>query len=280
MTISLPAKWIKQFDLEAGDEVEVEEKGTTLVVLPAGQHSISKAAINVQGMGTLLPRVLGVLHKKGYDELELHTEGPNQLEVIQKTVNNVLSGYEVDNAGKNFCHIRNIANLDPEFEPLLRRVFLLLKTAGQESHEEINKGDFEALKSQIATEEMNNRFTSICRRIINKQGGSTFMYCLIEQLEKIADEYRDLLKYIVEKKKFPKEELKLYKETNDAVALMYDCYYTYDNKKAIQLNEERKRLTAEINKKFEKENGKILHHLQNIIDFSGNCLSFILGLRL
>ena len=280
MTISLPAKWIKTFNLKAGDEVEVDEKGTTLVVLPTGQQSISKAVVNVQGMGTLLPRVLGVLHKRGYDEIELHTEGGNQLEVIQRTVNNVLAGYEVDNAGKNFCHIRNIANLDPEFEPLLRRVFLLLKTSGQESYEEICKKDFEALKSQIATEEMNNRFTTICRRIINKQGGNTFMYCLIEQLEKIADEYRDLLKYVMEGKKFPKEELNLYKDANNAVALMYDCFYTYDNKKAIQLNEERRRLTAEINKKFAKGDGKILHHIQNIVDFSGNCLSFILGLRL
>jgi len=72
----------------------------------------------------------------------------------------------------------------------------------------------------------------------------------------------------------------LYKDANNAVALMYDCFYTYDNKKAIQLNEERRRLTAEINKKFAKGDGKILHHIQNIVDFSGNCLSFILGLRL
>ncbi|MBI4146846.1 hypothetical protein HY489_05935 [Candidatus Woesearchaeota archaeon] len=281
MTISLPARWVKTFGLKAGDEVDMLEQNPGVLIMPPGQRAVARASLNAKGMGRLLVRALSALYRKGYDEVDVVIENADQLQLVQETINRGLVGFEIDQVGKTSCHIKNISgSLDPEFDPLLRRVFFLLNTMGQESVEVIQSKKFDDLNSVIAAEEMNNRFTTICRRIINRQGGNPFLYCLVEQLEKIADEYRDVLLYVKSTKKFSKEDFALYTQATELVKLLSDCFYAFENQKAIRVNEERVRLTKDINARFDKGNGKILHHVQNLVDFSGNALSMMLALRL
>ena len=76
-------------------------------------------------------------------------------------------------------------------------------------------------------------------------------------------------------------EMKLFNEINSNFVRMYESFYKFEKDKAIKINTERKKLDEEINKLFEKKsNAKILHHYLNIIHATGNCLSFILGIKL
>lgn len=288
LTISLPSKWLKTFGLKAGDDIEVEEKGTNLVIKTEKGVTIEKTQVDVQNYGSrLLEKVLVYLYRKGYDEIEFILENPEQVAQIQDIIALGLLGYEVVSHGQRSCVVKNISGaIEGEFDQMLRRTFLLLKSMAYDGMVAIKTKKPEALQNLILSEKINNRLTTIARRVINKKGfdkDSTFLYSLINYLEKMADDYRDMYKYIKEKKpKLTAQELKLMEAVNENFNRMYENYYKFDKSTAIKIQDEYKKLTAELEKEFEnkKANTKIIHHLLGILDKTVNCTYFTFALKL
>ena len=80
-------------------------------------------------------------------------------------------------------------------------------------------------------------------RVLNKNGykefnKTTFLYCLIWQLEKIADEYKYLCNYLIEnqKVKLQKEIVNLYEEVNTLFANFYNLFYDYSKDKLMNFS--------------------------------------------
>ena len=288
LTISLPSKWLKTFGLKAGDEVEIGEKGAELILKTEKGVTIEKTEVNVQDFGEkLIVRMLANLYRKGYDEIEIQLETAAQLEQIQAAIQRSLLGFEIVRHGQRSCTIKNISGpMEGEFDSMLRRVFLLLKSMAFDGLTAIKTKNTESLKNLILNEKINNRLTTICRRIINKKGfekNSTFIYGFVNYLEKIADEYRDLYKYILDKKpKITTTELKLMEAANENLNRLYENYYKFERQKVMKIFGEVKRIRTELNKELEnkKANAKIVHHLYAITDLTENCLSLTFGLKL
>jgi len=288
LTISLPSKWLKTFALKAGDEVDIEEKGAELILKTEKGVTIEKTEVDVKEFGTqLLEKVLANLYKKGYDEIELVFETPEQLAETQKVIQLSLLGFEIVSHGQRSCIVKNVSGpIEGEFDNMLRRVFLLLKSMAFDGMTAIKTKNKESLNNLLLSEKINNRLTTICRRIINKKGfekDSTFLYSFVNYLEKIADEYRDLYKYILDKKlKLTPADLKMMQQVNDNLNRLYENYYKFDKATAARINTEAKKIKSEINKEFEnkKSNAKIMHHLYAITEMTGNCLSLTFALRL
>lgn len=288
LTISLPSKWLKTFGLKAGDEVDVNEKGSDLIIKTEQGVTIEKTQIDMKDFGSrLLNKVMANLYKKGYDEIELVLENSEQLEQIQKIIQTSLLGFEIVSHGQRSCVVKNISGpIEGEFDQMLRRIFLLLKSMAFDGLTAIKTKNIESLNSSLMSEKINNRLTTICRRMINKKGfekDSTFLYTFVNQIEKIADEYRDMYAYILEKKAKPTaEELKLMEAINENLNRLYENYYKFEKTATIKIGDENKRITAELNNQFEskKANAKIVHHLYSITGMLSNCLSLTLALRL
>ena len=133
------------------------------------------------------------------------------------------------------------------------------------------------MKNIIYLEEANNRFTTTCRRLLNKEGYKEFsktgpMYYIIEELENLADEYKFLYNYLYEKRdkniKLSKRILGLYEEINKLLKTFYEHFYKFNKEKLVLIGKKRKKLVNELYNILDKASGAdvvVAHHLLVIL---------------
>lgn len=291
IVVSLPSGWVKRYNLKKGEEIDLTEEGDTVLIKTVkGIKPEGRPKIDISGTGALSLRILAGLYKSGYDEFELVFDDPKILKKVEKDLKEFLIGLEIVSQSKQGCIIKILAQeMDTEFDNVLRKIFLSLISFSNESLESYKKGDFKALQEILEYEKTNNKLTTFCRRILNKKSYTktlklTYLYCLVEELEKIADEYRYICEYLMKKEpKSSKDILEIYQKTNNFFNEFYELFYKYDQAKIINLYNLKKEVITEIDLQFDKKNGsyhKILHHLANIVQLTGNCLTFKLCLEL
>lgn len=291
MVVSLPSAWVKKYNLKKGEEIDLQEEGNTVLVRTVKSvKPEGRPRIDISSTGSLLLRILAGLYKSGYDEFELVFDDPQVLKKVEKDLKEFLIGLEIVSQGKQSCIVKVLTQeVDTEFDNVLRKIFLSLISFSNESLECYKKNDFNALQEVLEYEKTNNKLTTFCRRILNKKGYTktlkiTYIYCLIEELEKLADEYKYICEYLIKKKKkSSKDILMIYQKTNSFFNDFYELFYKYDQNKIINLYNMKKELISEIDTQLDKKTecySKILHHLANIVQLTGNCLTFKLCLEL
>jgi len=248
--ISLPRKWCIANSVKKGDEIEVEEQGSKIIVSCKSEHKLEHLDIHIRDYGILAPRLIYSLYKKGIDEIKIHFDSPEDLEFVQKALHEETTvGYELVEQDSKSCLIKNISSNIMGFDNMLRRTFLLLITLADESAKHLKGKQFEQMKGLVNLEQSNNKFTTLCRRYLNKYGGvSTHkigpLYAIIEELEKIADEYKYLCKVISSKKEAEiKVSANIVAQYQTLVQVLHDFYesfYKFDPKKLVHIGEVRK----------------------------------------
>lgn len=236
--VSIPAKWIRKYDIKKGDEVDITEQGNSIVITTNQELLRSeKAKVDITNLDKLTGRVLAALYKSGYDEIEVTFSNTKELENAQNFVRESFIGFEITEQRKNSIVIKKISEIEiEEFDTILRRVFLVLLSVADESYQASAKQDKEWLKQLVLRDKDINKLTDFCRRIINKKGYAKFkrnppLYFIVEQIEKIGDLYRELCKTAANNKKKPgKELLALHKTSNDFLRKFYHFYYNFDLK--------------------------------------------------
>ena len=125
--ISLPSKWIQKYGVKKGDELELEEKENGLFIATKNFPSIKKAVLDARALNPRTLRwALSGLHKSGYDEIEVLYEKKETLNVVQNLLRNIFVGFAVmDQNSKKFLLKSISADVEREFDPVLRRAFLI-----------------------------------------------------------------------------------------------------------------------------------------------------------
>ncbi len=102
-TISLPKKWVEEFDLDSGDEMVVEEKSSSLMLSPVGlrEGESSQTTIKIeseQGLDTIKRKIIS-LYLAGYDKIEIGSSNDRISgeirEGIKELVRKKLAGTEI-----------------------------------------------------------------------------------------------------------------------------------------------------------------------------------------
>ncbi len=292
--VSLPRKWAKKHGIKKGDEMEVDEQGNKIIIRTGDfQPSSKQIQLDFTQLAPLLKRALHALYKVGYDAVVLKYNDPKLINEIQQSVRDETLGYEIIEQKSNSCTIKTVAGgVESEFDAMLRRIFLMLKSMFESIAEFLNKEDFTQVESIVALEIANNKYTGFCRRIINKKRlknaeESHIVYCTIEELEKIADECKYLCQYLAKAKankkigKIPKKVKKLYSELLELYNDCYNLYYSFNTEKSLDTFARRKKLVNDINTLFEEKNKnhKLAHHLLTITQKIANVLGFELELH-
>lgn len=283
LTITLPVKWTEKFHLKKGDEIEVDENGSSLIVTTKAESSETKKVIKADEIFT--KNDLSHLYQLGYDELEIEL-GKGTLEEIKERLPNCM-GFEIVDQKNNKIFIKSIAStLESEFDNLLRKSFLVTDEMGKEIIETLEKKKFDRLKETKNLEALNNKYTDICTRILNKRGYSNEkrtmqMYEIVKNIERIADELRDLCDIFIKDKKTDRQTLLDIKEAVSYFNLFYTMFYKYSPELKEKIYSERKTLISKFKKALEKSKGSdslILHHLINIVQktFEGSAGYFVL----
>ena len=241
LTISLPSKWAKRFNIRQGDELHVEEKERSLVISTDKNYAWEKATIDLNKIGFFNKNLISNVYHVGYDEVELFYDGIDVLRQVIQRLSDCI-GYEIVNQSEKRCVIRSISTIsDTEFDKVLSRTFLVTLSMAKDMHEAIKSREFHRLKDLRVLESTNNKFTDYCRRILNKKGYKTAkmtptMYSLVHDMEKIGDDYKHICD-LLEGQKGPisKETLRIFEEVNDYFETFYRLFYKFDKERAEKM---------------------------------------------
>ncbi len=285
--ISLPRSWAKKFNINKGDELDVLDEQNRLVITTTTEINPETVELDISNLGLMIPRCVHALYKRGVDEIKFTFEEPSIIQSLQESLGKEAVGFEIIDQGKNYCVVRYVSGQFEDFEPILRRTFLLLLSMAEEIVLCIERKDYNHLPNIALMEQTNNRFTTVCRRYLNRKAtlhptkiGAS--YYLIEDIENLADEYKYLCTYLYGKNK--EHELKidtktveLLKMVNNLLREFYEIFYKFDRQKLIMIANQRKKqipiLLSALENAQSKHEKIILHHIliiiQKIFNFLG-----------
>jgi phosphate uptake regulator len=272
LTVTLPIKWAEKFNLKKGDELNIEESGPILMVSTEQEIASPKKEFSAVESGIFTKNNLSHLYQLGYDEIEIRFEDPKTLDDIKERISDCI-GFAIIDQKPNKVYIKSIATtIESEFDTLLRKAFQITNEMAKNLLEVLRKGDYSKLKEIRNMESLNNRFTDVCIRILNKKGykvpkRTMQIYEIVKNIERIADEF----KYICDlffRKKIDKILIESLKEAVDYYLDFYNMFYKFDIKLKEKIYLNRRRLIEKFTVQLEKSKGtnsRFLHHLINII---------------
>ena len=109
MTLSLPKDWIDRFNLKNGDEVNLEEAETKLIISSSKKSSSTETIeYNFENISDHLIRaVLIGMYKHGLRDIKINNINPKHLGKIKEIIRNS-PGLEIIDSTKNSLHIIDI----------------------------------------------------------------------------------------------------------------------------------------------------------------------------
>jgi phosphate uptake regulator len=199
LSVTLPSTWVKQHNLRNTDEVDVQMQDQKLVVTANAFYHGEKHTIHFkEEHAPVIRTVLAAAHEYGFDELELTFDSPLIYDII-KYEQGLLLGFEIMEQSESRCLLRSISyGLPTEFDNVVKRLVQVTLALSRSAFEKLERGDLQRVDEIISLEETNNKLSDYCQRILNKTGYSkpkkaSFVYVTCWQLEKIADDYRNMV---------------------------------------------------------------------------------------
>jgi len=252
--ISLPRKWAQEHNIKKGEELDVSERGHTLIISTDSAPKTMEKSINVSGLlPRLIDRFLARAYQKGYDKITFYFNTEEQMMAIQRKVPELL-GFEIMAHTKNKCTVQSISStLDIDFDSSLRKAFRIVIEMAEICLDAYTKGDTAALENVEHRDLDVNKFCYFCLRAINKYklfdgGEATMLYYLIESLEDVGDDYKALGKSLALIKQKNPRFINLLKDLLDMTRKSYDFFYDPKQELAVSIFNMRKEAEATIEK--------------------------------
>ncbi|MBI4441358.1 phosphate uptake regulator PhoU [Candidatus Woesearchaeota archaeon] len=268
LTITLPVKWVEQYGLKKGDELEVEEAGSHLIVATQKATAATKKHITAD-QGVFTKNNLSHLYQLGYDEVEIQYRDAKTLDEIKQRLPDCI-GFEIIDQKENWVLIKSIATtLDSEFDTLLRKAFQITNEMAKSIVSALERHEYAKLKDIRSMESLNNKFTDVCTRILNKRGykvphRTMQMYEIVKNIERIADEFKHLCDLTYPARQ-DKAVLDATKKVCDYYMTFSMMFYAFDPALKEKLYVQRKVLMQSCTKLIDK-NPLLIHHLLNIVE--------------
>jgi len=285
--VSLPKQWISRYGIHKGEQVEVQDLGKTIAITTQKSTDSKAVELDVSGLDQSLKDILYALYKVGYHEVTLHYTDPLLPEKIQAVIQNEMIGFEIIEQRNSHCTIRSIAGVyEAEFDNIIRRTFLLLKSMATELVECMEQGNMTPIKNIKLQELNNNKYTAFCRRILHQKGYAELKkviptYLIVEHVEKVADEYKYLCDFFMDSKgkaikNISPTIIALFKEANLYMEKCYQLYYKFDLKDMNEVFKFRKQFINKIHDVANQSarDARLAHYLVNIIQELTNIICF------
>ncbi|MFQ5620655.1 MAG: AbrB/MazE/SpoVT family DNA-binding domain-containing protein, partial [Candidatus Nanoarchaeia archaeon] len=246
LVVSLPSKWVKQYGVQKGDELEVKGLGPTLHI-SAGESTVhSTTELNASTLSDRALRwALSSLHKKGYTEITVYYTKQKTLDTIRELLKELFIGFTIVDQRKSSCIIRALAREEAkEFDTSMRRAFLVTLSMGEQITESLRENNINDLRPIAELEKTNNQLTNFCQRIINmgliNPKKSTFQYVIAWNLEKVADEFKHICKRL--KKAPSKESIQYVEDITNMLRSYYELLYKFEQNKLTEASLKTKEL--------------------------------------
>lgn len=285
--ISLPRKWAQKYGIKKGDELEVEEDGSKVIISTEKSQELGNIEINITGADRdFLLFLIRSLYIKGYDEIKLVFDNPlidhhrlhKKVTVISEVhiEMNRLTGIEVIQQHENLCILRVLSESSiKDFDVILRRLFLLVRDASEDLVNGAIKGDKYLVETLEEKHNTITKFMASGLRLLNKFGHpnhkNTVLYWLIiECLDNINDilkeTARDILKLNI---RISKNCENILLRINHSLVDYYNFFYKFDYKQIEKISTERYGILESIrklSKKMDKDELILVTSMGRIVD--------------
>jgi phosphate uptake regulator len=255
LLVSLPAKWVKENNLQKGEEIEVEEGPGKVIISTEKHYQKNVKELDVSNSRQMIKRMVGACYKSGYNEARITFSSAAELNAINTVVREQFNGFEIINQEKNSLRVKNLSEISfDEFPNALRRFFLLFLQVFDDNSRAISSEDFEWLKQNSFLKKDADKFADYCRRAINMGYAPRFgriapLYTIIEQLEKTIDRYKEIGDHICERRtKIGKELKEFCNELAEFCRSFYEAFYSFDQKRIIMIGDQKGKLQKKIDK--------------------------------
>ncbi len=270
LTITLPTKWTKQFNLKAGDEVEISERNNGLFINTERQEDLRSITIDIQGLDIpTIWKYFMAVYREGYDEVRVNFDpretydspykffstqsidakyGKRSLkhttyETIQEITNRFI-GYEIIEHHSEYCLIKDLAEISSkEFESSLRRIFLLIQQMAEETLDAIKTNNHPILRNLHDIDINVDKFHDYCVRVLNKKiiketRKTNLMFTTLYILELLADEFKSIAHHIIEDMKGKKlDNLQPICEIIiEQFNQYYEVFYKFEKQKIVDMS--------------------------------------------
>ncbi|MBD3203793.1 hypothetical protein GF327_05835 [Candidatus Woesearchaeota archaeon] len=273
LVVSIPSKFVKRNKLKKGGEVEVEDNGNYLTVASEKSQESQKLILDTTEFKNFNRRILNFVYKSGYDEVKIVFDDQEILRQVESILP-YLIGFEIVDQQPNYIILKNIASgIDEEFDRLLRRIFLSLKSFAGNIAASLEENDINSLNEIKLMEQNNNRMTDFLLRILKKKGFTEedrilFIYSIIRDLEKIGDFYRNICYTLIREdpEKINKELVSILKLVNAYYEMYYDIFYSKkpDLSGLFDSYDEIKQKSLEIFDRLDESSRKVIPYVMHI----------------
>lgn len=243
--ISLPRKWTLKYGIKKGDEIEVEENGSKIIIHTESLIQPTSIELKPPHLKNITERYVTSCYRHGVNELKVNCGSDSYSDLLEYTIakmHDQTIGYELINQGKDFFVIKDLSGGPPAgFDSALRRSFLLLTTSANDILDAIKHQDAKGLKNSLIVDRSINKMTNFCGRHLLTKGmddskKTIYYYHFIRSLEALADQYSLMaVQYSYDLKSSNKEILKTLEKINKILHGLYDLFYDFDKKRLNEL---------------------------------------------
>lgn len=230
LMVSLPTKWVKENNIQKGDDINVSEEYGRLVLTVHSTPAVLRKELSQETLGVLNKYFVNYCYQKGYDEVLIRSDALDELEKRVKD----LIGYDVVEKTKKSILIKAVAQInEQEFDTMLKKLF----------HITLVIGDLILTQHYAEAQDMereNNKYCDLCIRILFKNkykypNNGFALFALLRELEQIGDLY----KLVAQENCSLKD---IFEQIHAYFRLYYELYYSYDAVKAQKFFAEKERL--------------------------------------
>ena len=284
LTITVPSDWIKRNNLNAGDEVDMNEVEDTLHISTESKKPTKEIIVDISGIiPRLADRFIARAYQKGYDKVTLKFDDHELMLAVKNKVPELM-GFEILNIDRNKIEVQVVSKeLDLDFDVMLRRGFLILMDMAKTCHDAWKSNDKKSLENIFHQDFDVNRFLYFCLRELNKSQkmmsfGRSILYYLIESLEDLGDELKELGKNLA-KLKPDKGILDILEKMNELFRISYEYFYTPEKSKAVRAFKLSKEVSSLIDSAMGNNNKELTKALMSM-EFSTRIIYHLTTMRL
>jgi len=256
LTVSLPRRWCDNLKLKGGEEIDINEKGSCLVLSKEAFKGSRNVTVDVTGLDrSTIILLIQSLYTYGYEAITITTKDSEAMyhfagkhvsipEIVNYAVNRLI-GAELVSSSSSRYKIEVLTEESKEkFDTILRRIFRLIIELFDAFIERYRKLDT-ALIVPVELKHYNiRRFVNYALRMLNKFGHeeadkTTFYYSILMFLAKTDEAIKNLSGPKDMPLKVSKKCCDMIEEIKDAFVFFYELFYNYDVKKVSQLHKQR-----------------------------------------
>ena len=281
--ISLPKKWIKQNELDQGDEILLDISNDIIKIIPkkyTEKHRIVRAVVNYipKYDENFLRRFIVALYIQGLDEIILQDKllSPKIVGMISRIARGVI-GMEVIDASGGKVVLRSLTTAEFDIEEVLRRMSQIITDIVDSIIDCIRINDKEGLKEIAKQEEDIDRLYLLAVRLENRRIRDIMspskwsemrhilgMRITAKALEEIADNLVDFSENLYSNAEDAGEYIEILSSVNDVFNRVVTAYLNSDLEKANEAIDMANELENELLSKLREKDALLIYPLIDI----------------